>query len=229
MQDVLCAAQEQADDACKLAQADYDGLQAAQRKAAHEAEREAERQAAAFPQCKHSDRVVHARLRRPRGREECRLYQRRAALDASRNDLCSCADPRVPSFLCRVAWCWTTAAGCECSERLNDRPGEASCSCMKNAWGEMDSHGNVWEPPGTWRPLSPWCRADEHGYCCPFERRPPSSEQPIDDAAAAVSSEELSIWCLRNGYPDPYETGASVVVRGQRYVFDHKRGRVWCL
>ena len=89
-------------------------------------------------------RAVLSRLRRPQGPEESARLACGLACDAQRLDLCTCADPRQKhSWLCRVSWCYATAAGSPCGEG-DQRPGMANCDCMIGAWGELD--GTPGEP-----------------------------------------------------------------------------------
>ena len=177
----------------------------------------------------HDKRACFARLWRPRGVKETAVFRRRLQQDARSNDLCSCNDPRVPSWLCRVAWCWTTAAGCLCSERRTHLPGEAFCLCVVDAWGMPEGeHGQVTEPPYARPRTVPSYRDVEFEY---FLHRPLHSvnaEVPLDEAAATVTPEQLSSYCLSVGYPDPYERGVRVDVPGHGpCVLDLESGRIW--
>ena len=153
-------------------------------------------------------RHARCRLWQPRSAEERAVLLQRLEIDRSRNDLCSCDDPRVPSWLCRVAACWSTGAGCPCPERLSCIPGDTFCTCMIGAWSETHEGRSL--PPDA---LDRRARAVEGYVMMPSasNRGKPSLEQ----AAAEITSEELSEWCLSNCYPDPYQRGQSVLVPGR--------------
>ena len=55
----------------------------------------------------------------------------------------------MPSFLCTVTWCWSTAAGYLCDQRAGEPPGEA-CDCMGPQVGTIDLEGKEvlqWDNP----------------------------------------------------------------------------------
>ena len=173
-------------------------------------------------------RAVHRRLWQPRGAQERALLFSRLATDRNRNNMCSCADPRVPSWLCYVASCWSTAAGCVCSERQTCLPGEMFCTCMCGAWSVPNENGPSEAPT----PI------DGRNKLCEYESLRHRSDPPpggqfgqnlsADEAAASVSNEELSSWCLRHGYPDPYDTGRSFMIPGYgRYWIEHATLNLW--
>ena len=154
------------------------------------------------------DYAARARLWRPRSAEERTVLRERLAKDRARLDICSCADPRVPSWLCRVATCWSTAAGCICSERDGQLPGELFCTCMICAWS-MPTEGRSEPPDEIGRRL----HRDRGEYRC--GHRPAAAHKRAvnaDQVASSITDEELSEWCLHNCYPDPYQRGQSARV-----------------
>ena len=70
-----------------------------------------------------------------RGRLE--LSQQRERGHALNRELCTC-DEGVPSWLCRVARCYSFEAVGTCEADGRSYPGSCSCLCMAQAWGDEE-------------------------------------------------------------------------------------------
>ena len=82
------------------------------------------------------ERAVLARARQPRGVQEHANLEARMAHAACRDNQCFC-EQGVPSFLCNVTWCWSTAAGYECEQRAGQPPG-TDCYCHLPGTVDLD-------------------------------------------------------------------------------------------
>jgi hypothetical protein len=112
-----------------------------------------------------------------------RCWQKRLELarlkeeDATRNNLCTC-DEGVPSWLCRVARCYSFEIG-TCPEAC--MPGEHECECMELApplrYGD---DGGPWEPPPLMR-----MRSTDPRACIAFEWSSPMFQPDYWDPAPA--------------------------------------------
>ena len=85
---------------------------------------------------KRLERAVLARARQPRGVKEHAALAARMAHAARRDNQCFC-EQGVPSFLCNLTWCWSTAAGYECEQRAGQPPG-TDCYCHLPGTVDLD-------------------------------------------------------------------------------------------
>jgi hypothetical protein len=118
-------------------------------------------------QLRHWEQAWHPRTWR--GRLE--LSQQRERGCALNRSLCTC-DQGVPSFLCRVAWCYAFEALGTCScERMY--PGQCECTCMIGAWGD-DSEGRAFfeSPAPNLHDMKRWKVSLDEAICLPCPEDP---------------------------------------------------------
>jgi hypothetical protein len=149
-------------------------------------------------------KAVHERQKRerawqPRGSKQALAKARRLQAVAEEDDLCTCSEG-VPSFLCRVNRCFTSAAFGHCEERR--LPGQA-CDCMGwEAEDERDEDSLAITKKD--RRISLY----EESRCLPWWIAPnpptPAGGWPVYDPAAVKRASDADYDAMMREYPNGF-------------------------